>query len=117
MSVVDAVEKAIESADHIDRDGVDAGAVEALRKLAAKIDEWDTIVQWAIEDAARDSSGNGRPKVPANDNTSLPTFLKFCEALGLTPGSRKALTGDSAAVEVDPVDELKRKRREKAQTG
>lgn len=113
MSILNAVDKALAAATHLDDLGADAGAVEALRALARKIDAWDEIVQWAIEDAAE---VDGRPKVPANDNTSLPTFLKYCEALGLTPGSRKALTGDKE-VEVDPVDELKRKRRAKAQTG
>lgn len=113
MSILDAVDRALAAATHIDDSGADAGAVAALRALAAKIDAWDQIVQWAIEDAAENDS---RPKVPANDNTSLPTFLKYCEALGLTPGSRKALAGDKE-VEVDPVDELKRKRRAKAQAG
>ncbi|WP_157874164.1 terminase small subunit [Psychromicrobium lacuslunae] len=113
MSVFESCVKAIEAAPHVDRDGVDAAAVEALLSLARKIDAWDVIVGWAFEDAAE--SGD-RPKVPANDNTSLPTFLRYCEALGLTPGSRKALTGDKA-VEVDPVDELKQKRKAKAKAG
>ena len=109
MTILEAVEKAIEDASHLS--GEDSGAIEALRALARKIDAWDKIVQWALEDA--DESGS-RPKVPANDNTSLPTFLKYCESLGLTPTGRKGL-GLSEGVEVDPVDDLKRKRRQKAQ--
>lgn len=109
MSIFEACESALLVAKHVDRDGVDAGTVAALLALARKIDAWDQIVEWAREDAAETDS---RPKVPANDNTSLPTFLRYCEALGLTPGSRRALTGDKA-VEVDPVDELKRKREAK----
>ena len=66
----------------------DDGAIEALRALARKIDAWDTIVQWAQEDAA---DNDRRPTVPQNDNVSLPTYLKFCESLGLTPAGRGKL--------------------------
>lgn len=112
MSIFEATERALNAADHVDQGGVDAGAVAALLALARKIDAWDEIVELATEQA-----GDGRrPTVPQHDNTSLPTFLKYCEALGLTPGSRKALTGDKS-VEVDPVDELKRQRQRKAQAG
>ncbi|MFJ9387719.1 hypothetical protein ACIRON_02790 [Nocardioides sp. NPDC101246] len=65
----------------------DSAAIAAIRALADKIDAWDDIVQWAIEDAGAE----GRPKVPANDNVTLPTFLKFCESLGLTPAGRQRL--------------------------
>lgn len=109
MSVADSFLAAVAAARHVDADGVDAATVAAGLALAQKIDAWDEIVQWAIEDAADSES---RPKVPANDNTSLPTFLRYCEALGLTPGSRRALTGDKA-VEVDPIDELKKRREAK----
>lgn len=109
MSIAESVKKAIEAAEHLSDE--DAAAVEALRALARKIDAWDEIVQMALDDAAESGS---RPKVPANDNTSLPTFLKYCESLGLTPTGRKGL-GLSEGVEVDPLDELKRKRRQRAQ--
>jgi hypothetical protein len=66
---------------------VDAGAVEAARALADKIDAWDVIVEWALDDANQD--GTGRPRVPQNDNVSLASFLKYCDALGLTPAQRK----------------------------
>jgi hypothetical protein len=68
----------------------DAGAVEALRLLARKIDAWDVIVQWALEDVT-DEDGSGRPLVPANDNVSIPTYLKYAEQLGLTPNGRVKL--------------------------
>jgi hypothetical protein len=85
--VTDATESALEAAKHLT--DVDEGAVAALRALARKIDAWDEIVAWAEEDAAERK--DGRPKVPANDNVSIATYLKFCESLGLTPTGRKAL--------------------------
>ena len=54
----------------------------AARALARKIDAWDVIVEWALDDAAQ---GKGRPAVPANDNVSIASFLKYLDALGLTP--------------------------------
>src|SRR5690625_142163 len=107
MTILEAFNKAVEEASHIKNQ--DAGAVEAARALARKIDAWDQIVEWANEDAAE----NGwRPKVPANDNTSLGSFLKYCDALGLTPAGRKNLELGQG-VGVNPIDELKRKRRQK----
>lgn len=85
--VLDALDEAIASATHLDPD-IDGAAIEAARALARKIDAWDLIVEWAIEEAAERGS---RPVVPANDNVSLPTFLKYCESLGLTPLSRGKL--------------------------
>ena len=58
------------------------GTIAAARALADKIDQWDVIVQWAVED--KEDFGLMRPAVPQNDNTSLPTFLKYMDALGLT---------------------------------
>lgn len=106
MSVFESFQASVKAAAHVDADGVDAGAVAAAGALAQKIDAWDQIVQWAVEDASESES---RPKVPANDNTSLPTFLKYCEALGLTPAARKAV-GDQPAKEVDPLASIKSKR-------
>lgn len=76
--VAAALEDALKAADHLTPKH--AGTVAAARALAAKIDAWDTIVEWALDDAVESGS---RPRVPANDNTSLPTFLKFMEGLGL----------------------------------
>lgn len=106
MSVFESFQVSVRAAAHVDAEGVDAGAVAAAGALAQKIDAWDQIVQWAIEDAAESES---RPKVPANDNTSLPTFLKYCEALGLTPMARKAV-GDQPKKEADPLASIKSKR-------
>lgn len=90
-NIIESTERAIKAATHLTKK--DAGAVEALRLLARKIAAWDTIVEWAIEDAARDER---RPVVPANDNVSIPTYLKFCESLGLTPAGRIKLAPESA---------------------
>lgn len=106
MSVYESFMASVKSATHIDADGIDAGAVAAAGALAKKIDAWDQIVEWALEDAAETES---RPKVPANDNTSLPTFLRYCDALGLTPMARKAV-GDQPKKEADPLASLKSKR-------
>lgn len=67
----------------------DQGAVEAMLALARKIDAWDVIVQWAIEDARERED---RPKVPQNDNVSISAYLKYAESLGLTPAGRSKLT-------------------------
>jgi hypothetical protein len=82
--VRDATEAALEAAAHLT--DMDKGAIEALRSLADKIDAWDTIVDWANADA--EGMEGKRPAVPANDNVSIPTYLKFCESLGLTPTGR-----------------------------
>lgn len=113
MSVFDAAVKAVDASSHIDRSGADAGAVEAMLALARKIDAWDVIVDWANEDA---SESDSRPKVPANDNTSLPSFLKYCEALGLTPATRRALVSEVRPAG-DAVDELKARRVRKQSVG
>ncbi len=85
-SVAEATERALKAASHLT--ATDAGAVAALRALARKIDAWDVIVEWAIDDTR---SPDDRPKVPQNDNVTLPTYLKFCDALGLTPAGRTKL--------------------------
>lgn len=110
MSVYEAFMKSVEDAAHIDSEGVDAATVAAAGALARKIDAWDVIVQWAFEDAAE---GESRPAVPQNDNVSLSSFLKYCEALGLTPSARGELVAKKEKAPVNPVDELKAKRKEK----
>lgn len=71
----------------IDRQ-LDAGAIEAARALADKIDAWDVIVDWALDDAA---DSGGRPAVPQHDNVSLSALLNYLQHFGLTPASRKKL--------------------------
>ena len=90
--VLDALEEAVAAATHLT--SRDAAAVEAARALARKIDAWDVIVEWAIDDADQSDS---KPKVPANDNTSLPSFLKYLEALQLVPpAAEKAKPGPAS---------------------
>ena len=98
-----ALEAAIKAADHLEPQH--AATVAAARALAAKIDAWDQIVDWALEDAAETDS---RPRVPANDNTSLPTFLKYMESLRLTPpaaGKGGGEAGGKQAVSPAPVND------------
>lgn len=80
-----ALDASVEAATHLT--DMDLGVIEAARALADKIDAWDVIVEWALDDANQDRTG--RPKVPQNDNVSLASFLKYCESLGLTPAQRK----------------------------
>lgn len=93
-SIAEALEQSIAAAAHLTER--DAGAVAATRALAAKIDAWDVIVGWAMDDISGGDS-SGRPKVPQNDNTSLPTFLKYLEALGLIPPVAKASPGPASS--------------------
>lgn len=85
----EALDEAVEAAKHLGP--MDAAAVAAARALADKIDAWDIIVDWALADLADDPRPGKRPAVPQNDNTSLPSFLRYCESLGLTPAARKEL--------------------------
>ena len=85
----------------------DSAAVEAARALARKIDAWDVIVDWAVDDAAESES---RPKVPQNDNVSLASFLKYCDALGLTPAARSAVAPVKSAEVKDDLKAFKAKR-------
>ncbi len=87
--VREAFDRAVAAAEHLTP--LDAAGVAAAGALADKIDAWDVIVDWAIEDAQvaqMNGSEGARPAVPANDNVSLPTFLKYLDALGLTPAGR-----------------------------
>lgn len=72
----------------------DEGAIELLRHLAKKIDAWETIVEWALDDAAMLGPA-ARPKVPAFDNTTPGTYAKLAESLGLTPSGRHAIGAKS----------------------
>ncbi|NWN89196.1 MAG: hypothetical protein HLX51_11765 [Micrococcaceae bacterium] len=70
MSVYEATEKAVKAADHITDE--DAGAVATLLHVAQQID----------------AQTNGLTPDGKLDNVSVPTYLKYCDALGLTPVSR-----------------------------
>lgn len=80
-SLVEAFDIAVAAAQHLDERHL--GAIVNARKLARKIDAWDRIVEWALDDVEED--GAGRPRVPQNDNVSPSAFAKACDALGLTP--------------------------------
>lgn len=86
--LVAATEAAVRAATHLTP--MDNAAIEAMRALARKIDAWDQIVDYALDDIAGVERG-GRPAVPQNDNVSISAYLKFCESLGLTPAGRAKL--------------------------
>lgn len=71
--LVEATERSIRAASHLT--DLDAGAVAALRALAARVATAD----------------------PEKDNVTLPSYLKYCEALRLTPASRGVTVGESDA--------------------
>lgn len=95
MSLLDATDKAIAAAPHLQNDRF-AGSIEALRMMAAKADAWQTIVEYAQQDL-EGQDGRKRPAVPANDNVTLSSYARLAEQLGLTPIGRKALEGVGAA--------------------
>lgn len=85
-SVVAATEAALSAAGHLT--DADDGAVQALRVLAQKIDSDDALRAAYLDDSA----DRGLERKPLQlDNVSIPTYLKFCESLGLTPAGRKRL--------------------------
>lgn len=84
--VLDALNEAVAKATHLDA-AADAPAIAAARALALKIDLADEYFKALEKEAAK---CNRRP--PSPDNVSLPTFLKYCDALGLTPAGRGKLT-------------------------
>lgn len=88
MTVFEATEASLEAAAD-DLTPRDQGACRALLKLAEKID-------------AMDEAGK-------NDIVSIPAYLKFCEALHLTPASR-AKVPQKPEAPVGKIDELKAKR-------
>lgn len=76
---------------------LDAGAVSALRVLADKIDKDDELRERYLDLTANE---DGSPVKPLQlDNVSLPTYLKYCDALGLTPAGRAAQAGKAPAKE------------------
>ena len=70
-SVRQATEDAVNAAEHLTK--MDAGAVAALLKLADQID-------YLYE--------HGTSEDGKFDNVSVPTYLRYCESLGLTPAGR-----------------------------
>ena len=89
-NVVEATGVSVAAADHLDREGKDAGAIAALLAAARKIDDWDQVLDAYFEQLEMDPE-SAPAKPPAMDNTTLGTFLKYLESLGLTPGGRGEL--------------------------
>lgn len=94
-AVLAATETAIAAAEKEKRlTAFDAGALATIRVLARKIDEeqdrWDYCLSWNDEQPE-----GSRPKPPAMDNVSIPTYLRYCESLGLTPAGRGRIPGAS----------------------
>ena len=106
-SVSDALERSLRNTKHLR--AKDAATVAAARALAWKIDHWDELAEQAIDDAEAKGKG-ARPAVPLNDNTSIPTFLKYCAALGLTPEEEKPVktvkAKSSKTLDTPVADEL-----------
>jgi len=75
---------ALEAADHLT--DMDAGARATLLTLARKIDTEAQLREKALDWAAENNA-----KPPHVDNVSIPTYLKFCDALGLVPSGRVKL--------------------------
>jgi len=82
-SVLDATERAIKASKLT---SMDVGAVAALRVLALKIDTEAELREIALAYAEENHL-----KPPSADNVSIPTYLKFCESLGMTPAGRVRL--------------------------
>lgn len=70
VSVVEETQAAVDASPHIT--GADAGAVATLLHIAGQID----------------AQTNGLTPDGKLDNVSVPTYLKYCDALGLTPVAR-----------------------------
>ena len=70
--VKEATQFALKAAEHLTK--MDAGAIAALLKLADKID-------YLLVNDGMSEDGKF-------DNVSIPTYLKYCESLGLTPAGR-----------------------------
>lgn len=99
------------------------GSLEASVRKSVEAMLWlepsdEAAVDLAVTYAARidDAVANGEGQDVTKALYLGPHLLNTLRALGGAPAERKALTG-GAAPEVDPVDELKRKRRERAQAG
>jgi hypothetical protein len=103
--VAPALERSIKNAPHLR--ARHSAAVAAARALARKIDAWDQVVQWALDDAAQDG---GRPKVPANDNVSLASYLKYLDVLGLVPEEQTPAKGStSTAKPPNQIEQMRKK--------
>jgi hypothetical protein len=92
-TVANATRRAIRAAIYLTP--ADVGAVAALRVLAMKIDTEDELRKSDL------ASAPAEQKPRPVDNVTIPTYLKFCESLGLTPAGRSRL--DLPASRAAPV--------------
>lgn len=69
LSIAEATERSIQNAKHLR--AIHSGPVATLRALAMRI---DVLL-----------ANNGSDESGRLDNVSIPTYLKYCQALGLTP--------------------------------
>lgn len=103
MTISDETQRSIDAAAHLDREGKDAGAIAALLAAARKLDDWDRVLDAYFEQLEMDPESTVRP--PAQDNATLGHYLKYCEALGLTPAARGELASGKKSPG-GPKDEL-----------
>ena len=108
-TVSDALEVALAASTHLTER--DAATVAAARALAAKIDAWDVIVDWAHGDM--DEMDKKRPAVPDNDNVSASAYLKYLAALGLV-AAVSAADGKRAAPQKSELDEWRERQAQRA---
>ncbi|VXB33218.1 terminase small subunit [Pseudoclavibacter sp. 8L] len=102
-AIYNATNKAIRAANHLKPEH--GAAVAALRFLAKKIDSEATLRDLVFE-RMKTADPEKDVKLPPIDNVSLPTFLRYLEALGLTPDWRPDGTAKGAAPKAAPVDDL-----------
>lgn len=93
-SVAGETDRSLAAAGHLT--DADAGAVAVLRGLAAAVD-------WLLDHEGLTASGK-------LDNVSVPTYLRYCDALGLTPAGRLKL-GEKPEESGGVLAELQARRR------
>lgn len=94
LTVLAATQKALEA---IDGPESDVGVASVLLRLAAAIDEIDE---------------DGLNPAGKLDNVSIPTYLKYAEALGMTPAARERSKGKGVQAPPAPAvpDEVGKRR-------
>ncbi|WP_394254718.1 terminase small subunit [Pseudoclavibacter helvolus] len=102
-AIYNATNRAIRAANHLKPEH--GAAVAALRFLAKKIDS-DATMRDLVMERLKTADPEADIKFPPVDNVSVPTFLRYLEALGLTPDWRPDGTAKGAAPKVAPVDDL-----------
>lgn len=96
-----AVEKSLEAATWLS--AADEGVKELARRYAALVDNANASGDLDLINRAHSTAG--------------PNLQKTLTSLGLNPEARKELGVKGESQEVDPIDELKKKRAVRAQAG